>query len=1013
MPTVVNTQDWDGVTPPALPAEWVQPAALSLFVTEAANPISAPNTLTRAAGDVGLSQIVWNNAAGLLRDCVVSSYFTVDTSTGGHHLNFLFIARLQGALGAFTSVDNSSSYVAFVGVDDTGTFSGVGLDKNVSGTNTNLFPLSFGAAITPAEYYLGVLTTQASTITFQLQRHSDSKWLDDTGTWVTDPGGTTACIQVTDGSVLTPGYAGVAMFGASGIAGTRFDNFELQSFAGDLTAGTCYVRRVSDTSLSIDSTPTIQGVPDYSYQLQRSTDGVSFIDFGAPEVVPAGVQPTQVIDTGLTTGVPVYYQWVVTDSAGPPAVVTTNVASMAPRPVGRTYFVDTAGSDSNTGTSSGAPWATLAHATAYGLTPGDALLLKGGQTHVGFLIYYWVAGSYAEPISISSYDTGTPTIACGDSWGIRLVRCSGVQVSGLIVEGSGVSSGGVTTNNFNGIEIINPDATGELAQVWIDDVEVTGCYSGIEIRGSAQTGTIGASGFADVRVTNCYVHEVDYFGVQIRAVVLLSATGTTLTWSTFSLRDDRGSAANNYQIFAGRSFTGCVVSDCVVLHAYGDPARDDELHSGDGIMMKEVTNGRIERCTAHDCGAHGFGPAGIWLQEDTDCVIRWCEVGRQGSRVPIDGDGFDMDGGCLRCAVEYCYSHDCVGAGLLCGPYIGSAPPLDCVVRFFISVDDAVDSNASSAIFPYQGAQLDIEYCVLYSSDAATNATSLIRYGGGRQRHWNNILITDRTDVVKFYEGLFDGASLAIGNCYFAFGAGGPQWNWGDVDYSTLAAFRSGSGQELLHGLDQGMYTNPLLTAVGDHPDVMPAQPLAVGLLAYDPTVNSPTRGAGLDLEVIYGIDVGVIDFHGYPLAKGADLDSAGFDIGASKYGSGDLIPAQGSTPGEIDPVTAAEVVDLMRAGMITDHGAGSYVRNTEPQDATVTVANADGLLGRTITGGANGGRTVAQAFAASRNRVQDNGDGTFSVFDVDDTTVLWSGVLTRGPTTTGPVTGVNPTGGG
>jgi hypothetical protein len=52
---------------------------------------------------------------------------------------------------------------------------------------------------------------------------------------------------------------------------------------------------------------------------------------------------------------------------------------------------------------------------------------------------------------------------------------------------------------------------------------------------------------------------------------------------------------------------------------------------------------------------------------------------------------------------------------------------------------------------------------------------------------------------------------------------------------------------------------------------------------------------------------------------------------------------------------------------------------------------NADALLGRSLAGGADGGRTVGQALSRLRNRVvYDSTAGTVTIYDTDDATALW-----------------------
>lgn len=116
---------------------------------------------------------------------------------------------------------------------------------------------------------------------------------------------------------------------------------------------------------------------------------------------------------------------------------------------------------------------------------------------------------------------------------------------------------------------------------------------------------------------------------------------------------------------------------------------------------------------------------------------------------------------------------------------------------------------------------------------------------------------------------------------------------------------------------------------------------------------------------------------------------------------------------------TAAAITTAVAAQVTTDHGAGSYIRNTEPDNASAVAGaasaasaatsaasaasssasavtaiallptaaqNADKLLGRAIQGGADGGRTVTSALRKLRNRVKIFA-GVMTVYQEDDTT--------------------------
>lgn len=114
-----------------------------------------------------------------------------------------------------------------------------------------------------------------------------------------------------------------------------------------------------------------------------------------------------------------------------------------------------------------------------------------------------------------------------------------------------------------------------------------------------------------------------------------------------------------------------------------------------------------------------------------------------------------------------------------------------------------------------------------------------------------------------------------------------------------------------------------------------------------------------------------------------------------------------GGSPAEGDLVVGAGSVEwdgTVVASVASRLAAEDYVPAT-------TAAIADKLLGRSIAGGADGGRTVSQALAASRNRVVFDvpAAGQFTVMADDDVTPLWTGTYARGSAGLGPVTDVNP----
>ena len=78
-----------------------------------------------------------------------------------------------------------------------------------------------------------------------------------------------------------------------------------------------------------------------------------------------------------------------------------------------TYYVDSvSGSDSNTGTSTSAPWQTIAHVNAQSFNPGDQILFKDGDTWREQLTVP-SSGTTSNPITFSSYGSGANPIISG------------------------------------------------------------------------------------------------------------------------------------------------------------------------------------------------------------------------------------------------------------------------------------------------------------------------------------------------------------------------------------------------------------------------------------------------------------------------------------------------------------------------------------------------------------------------------------------------------------------------
>jgi hypothetical protein len=129
--------------------------------------------------------------------------------------------------------------------------------------------------------------------------------------------------------------------------------------------------------------------------------------------------------------------------------------------------------------------------------------------------------------------------------------------------------------------------------------------------------------------------------------------------------------------------------------------------------------------------------------------------------------------------------------------------------------------------------------------------------------------------------------------------------------------------------------------------------------------------------------------------------DPAGLAALAAAHGSGAWTTATGfAVPGDAMSLTVPtgnalvnSITTAVSNQITTDHGNGSYLRNTEPP---TTAEIADKYLGRNIAGGSDGGRTVKSTLQMIRNKVEINElTNVITVYAEDDVTVAWTGTVT------------------
>jgi hypothetical protein len=502
------------------------------------------------------------------------------------------------------------------------------------------------------------------------------------------------------------------------------------------------------------------------------------------------------------------------------------------------YFVSPAGSDSNDGKSINTPWQTLSKVAASTFKPGDTIAFQGSQTFNGTLILP-SGGSPIAQVTYTSYGVGEATIqAISGNDGIDCVNLSFVTISNLTVTGAGGSAG-------HGIFCQNSWNQVTLRNVVVQNCTVTN-FAGSGIR--FEVFYMGYVGFDSVSILNC-VASHNTFG--------LAGHNRTAGITVF------GQAIQNQGTY---SYTNLLISGCTTSDNTG--VLGTPSHCGSGIYVNSTNVGLITGCLASNNGQNcnaTSGPGGIWMALCKNTTIQFCESASN-KTASIDGVGFDIDGGCTDCAMQYNYSHDNAGCGFLSFEFDRAdfTANTGIVIRFNISRADGRGGIriASSSLANNGQIYGNTIYC--------TSGTCLRidKSGGGLAYTISNNIFVNSTGLFVQARGDPSAAVVLTGNCYYS--AAGFQIDWAGVRHTSYASWQTATNQEKIGASNVGFNVNPGLVGLG-----------STDLNSYKLTLSSPLLNNGVDLYSNYGINPAAQDYFG-----GAVPKSGPFSVGASWAGS-------------------------------------------------------------------------------------------------------------------------------
>jgi len=155
------------------------------------------------------------------------------------------------------------------------------------------------------------------------------------------------------------------------------------------------------------------------------------------------------------------------------------------------------------------------------------------------------------------------------------------------------------------------------------------------------------------------------------------------------------------------------------------------------------------------------------------------------------------------------------------------------------------------------------------------------------------------------------------------------------------------------------------------------------------------TAGVSLTVDVVTGQHVVDVDLTG----SGSFTAGAEYAIELSA-GTVSGVSVVGKVVGLFSIANRVAGASLSAAGVRTAVGLASANLDTQIAALPTAAQNADKLIRRNIAGGSDTGRLVKDALRFNRNKVTivpiNATSGTLTVYEEDDTTVAWTGTVTR-----------------
>jgi hypothetical protein len=511
-----------------------------------------------------------------------------------------------------------------------------------------------------------------------------------------------------------------------------------------------------------------------------------------------------------------------------------------------------------------------------GFVPGDQILFRVGETFNGTVYINQLkpnTGTASNPIVIGSYTQDPVTkvrtratvrgtyasikILESNKSGIFLQNVGGYEISNLLLQGQGIDS-----SDADGIIAYNdlPNNV-KLNHINIYNIEVSEFGRG----GISIGGGLGKSGYKGVYITNVNSHDNKLVGIQ------LFGTALPATLNAYARRNEAGD-------LGAYSNLNVIITNCHTNNNRG--WNGIRTNSGSGILIGGSRFVKVERNVSNDNGDRNRGvggPIGIWSYDADHVNFQFNESYHNNTNSIADGGGFDIDGGTTNSVIQYNYTHDNAGAGILVSEYPGSNKLENNTIRYNISENDGrkhgygaihlygasnilnihnntifvskpnpqIGTDNPSALFitkpgtylNEQGQAYDVgtnsNVHVLNNIFYASSGAKLLSVGGGNSNlvlNGNRYFSSDNMPIIGYGGGFINGGNEYTGTFY---------------NSTNLSNFKTATAQENI-----GSYGNPGLTSAGTSGTLPNFNAyLLASITGYQLTNTSAIKDAGVNIN--------------------------------------------------------------------------------------------------------------------------------------------------------------------